>query len=112
MALLVPADLQRRFFTRDAEKGTCRVSAELAALTSFRVETLLEPPATGAFDLVLCRNVFIYFESALQQRILDQLASGIRSGGFLALGRVERILGPARARFEAVHMRERVYRRI
>jgi len=108
----VPADIQRRFFTRKPDSGTCRVSKELSALTSFRVETLLDPPPAGAFDLVLCRNVFIYFETALQQRILEQLASAIRAGGFLALGRVERILGPARASFEAVHMRERIYRRI
>lgn len=108
----VPAEMQRRFFTRKPDAGTCRVSRELAALTSFRVETLLDPPPPGAFDLVLCRNVFIYFETALQQRILEQLASGIRSGGFLALGRVERILGPARTSFQAVHMRERVYRKI
>jgi len=108
----VPVEMQRRFFTRKPEAGTCRVARELASLASFRVETLLDPPAPGAFDLVLCRNVLIYFEAPLQQRILEQLATGIRPGGFLALGRVERIQGPARSSFEAVHMRERVYRRI
>jgi len=108
----VPAEIQRRFFTRQPESGTCRVASALSSLTSFRVETLLAPPPAGSFDLVLCRNVFIYFEPALQQRILVQLASALRPGGFLALGRVERIVGPARSAFEAVHMRERVYRRI
>lgn len=108
----VPAEIQRRCFTVQREDGSCRVRRELRAYTTFRVESLLDPAPTGAFDLVLCRNVFIYFEASLQERLFVQLARALRPGGYLALGRVERIAGPARASFEPVHVRERVYRRV
>lgn len=108
----VPAEIQRRWFSVEREEGICRVSGDLKAYTTFRAESLLEPAPSGAFDLILCRNVFIYLEVPLQERILEQLARALRPGGYLALGRVERIAGPARASFEPVHVRERVYRRV
>lgn len=114
----VPAAVQRRWFVvRSAdrparEEGHCQVTKHLRDYVSFRVESLLRPAPAGAYDLILCRNVFIYFEAELQERILALLAAALRPGGYLALGRVERISGAARARFEPVHMRERVYRRI
>ena len=72
----------------------------------------MQPPAAGAFDLILCRNVLIYFDPALQERIHQQFARALRPGGYLALGRVERVVGPARRSFQAEHARERIYRRI
>lgn len=108
----VPVEIQRRWLTVQREDASFKVNRELRAYTTFRVESLLAPVSTGAFDLILCRNVFIYFEASLQERILVQLARALHPGGYLALGRVERIAGPARASFEPVHLRERVYRRV
>jgi len=108
----LPAEIQRRWFSPARERGVCRVAPDLAAYVTFRVESLLKPPSAGGFDLILCRNVLIYFDPTLQQRILEQFAKGLRPGGYLALGRVERVVGPSRAAFEAVHLRERVYRKI
>jgi chemotaxis methyl-accepting protein methylase len=108
----VPAAMQRRFFTRVPGTGSVRVVDELAAFVRFREECLQSPAAAGAYDLILCRNVLIYFDASLQQRVLQSLARALRPGGFLALGRVERVSGPAKAAFEAVNLRERIYRRI
>jgi chemotaxis protein methyltransferase CheR len=41
------------------------------------------------FDLILCRNVLIYFEEAMRQRIVDQLCSSLSPGGILMLGAAE-----------------------
>jgi chemotaxis methyl-accepting protein methylase len=108
----VPPEIQRRWFALQGAPGSVRVAAGLAAYVRFRVESLDAEPPAGAFDLILCRNVLIYFDPALQQRVLAQLARGLRPGGYLALGRVERVHGPARAAFEVVNLRERVYRRL
>jgi chemotaxis methyl-accepting protein methylase len=107
----VPTDLQRRCFTVEGRKGVFRPAARTEAFASFRVESLVDPPTAGAYDLVLCRNVLIYFDAARQQRLLASLARGLRPGGWLALGRVERISGAARESFDIVNARERVYRR-
>lgn len=108
----VPAHVQRRFFAPVPGTGLVRIAGELSAFVRFREESLESPVPSGAYDLILCRNVLIYFDASLQQRVLQSLARALRPGGFLALGRVERVLGPAKAAFEVVNLRERIYRRI
>ncbi|MBI3447791.1 MAG: protein-glutamate O-methyltransferase CheR [Acidobacteria bacterium] len=108
----VPTEIRARCFKGvDGGRG-CAPSSALAAVTTFRVESLFARSAAGAFDLILCRNVLIYFEADRQQQILARLATALRPGGYLALGRVERIAGESRALFEVVHVRERIYRRL
>ncbi len=108
----VPAEIQRRWFVAHPARGVCRPADALQALVRFRLESLLVEPAARAFDLILCRNVLIYFEPVLQQRVIAQFAEGLRPGGYLALGRVERVAGSAKGAFEIVHVKERVYRRL
>ena len=63
------------------------------------------------YDMIICRNVVIYFDRASQDRLFVQFADALRPGGFLVLGKVETILGPARGQLEMVDARERIYRR-
>lgn len=69
-----------------------------------------EPPAPP-YDLVVCRNVVIYFERDAQERLFTRFADALRPGGLLFLGKVEMLYGPARTRFVNVDGRERIYRR-
>jgi chemotaxis protein methyltransferase CheR len=59
-----------------------------------RRDLLREPPPPGAFDLVLCRNVAIYFEPPAQEALYAKLAAALRPGGVLMLGRCEQLLSP------------------
>jgi chemotaxis protein methyltransferase CheR len=54
-----------------------------------------EPPPSGRFDLVLCRNVAIYLEPAAKARLHRMLAGALAAGGVLMLGRSERLGDPA-----------------
>lgn len=63
------------------------------------------------YDLILCRNVIIYFERAAQERLFETFANALVPGGILVLGRVETISGPSRDLLELVHSRERIYRK-
>lgn len=75
-------------------------------------DMLREPPPDPPYDLVLCRNVIIYFGREAQDRLMEQFIDALHPGGFLMLGRVETVLGPARARLELLHPRDRIYRRV
>jgi chemotaxis protein methyltransferase CheR len=59
-----------------------------------RRDLLREPPPPGAFDLVLCRNVAIYFEPPAQRGLHAKLAGALRPGGMLMLGAYEQLLAP------------------
>jgi chemotaxis protein methyltransferase CheR len=55
--------------------------------------------------------VLIYFDRDTQERLFDAFHDALAPGGFLVLGKVETLLGRARARFSPVDARERVFRR-
>ncbi len=60
----------------------------------FSVHNLLEqPPAPGRFDLVLCRNVMLYFDAANRTRAFERLASAMAPDGWLMLGTGETVVG-------------------
>jgi chemotaxis methyl-accepting protein methylase len=75
-------------------------------------DMLREPPPDPPYDLVLCRNVIIYFSREAQDRLVARFTDALHLGGFLMLGRVETVLGPTRARLELLHPRDRIYRRV
>lgn len=68
------------------------------------------PPAPP-YDLILCRNVVIYFDGPTQERIASALTDALEPGGCLVLGKVETVRGEARRRLLLENPRERLYRR-
>jgi chemotaxis protein methyltransferase CheR len=65
------------------------------------------------FDLVLCRNVMIYFNQDLQNRVFDLLLNSMFMGGYLALGAKESLIWCKSAdKFEAVDEMERVFKKV
>lgn len=67
---------------------------ELRALMRFRVHNLLEPmPAAGSFDLILCRNVLLYFDTQTRQRAFARLMEVMRPDGWIMLGAGETVVG-------------------
>ena len=70
-----------------------------------------ELPLRTNYDLILCRNVVIYFDRAMQERLFQTFADALVPGGYLVLGKVETLFGAARDRLALVDPRERVYRR-
>ncbi|MEO8450763.1 MAG: protein-glutamate O-methyltransferase CheR [Gemmatimonadota bacterium] len=63
------------------------------------------------YDVVVCRNVLIYFGAEGQQRVLTSLARGLKRRGLLFLGKAELALHAEEVGLEAVDPRERIYRR-
>jgi chemotaxis protein methyltransferase CheR len=62
-------------------------------------------------DLVLCRNLLIYFEKELQEQVLLKLHTALNPDGFLILGKTETITEQMRDYFEVVDLKERIYRK-
>jgi chemotaxis protein methyltransferase CheR len=60
----------------------------------FRQFNLLHSPAElGAFDLILCRNVLIYFDEPTRRRICEAFHGILQDGGWLVLGAAESLYG-------------------
>jgi chemotaxis methyl-accepting protein methylase len=81
---------ETRFFRTDGERMLSR--SWLSGRLRFEVHNLLGDPrrfAEGAYDVVLCRNVLIYFDEPAATTALQALASWVRPGGMLVLGTAE-----------------------
>lgn len=67
---------------------------DLRKAVRYAVHNLLDPrPVQYPFDLILCRNVLLYFDRETRARALDRLADALAPGGFLLLGGGETIAG-------------------
>lgn len=81
-----------RFMLRDG--AGYRVRPEVSRMVRFRRHNLLEGVATlGKFDLILCRNVLIYFDQARKAWVLDRLSEILAPDGCLLLGSAETVVG-------------------
>ena len=73
-------------------------SASLKAMVSFRRHNLLDGVGgLGVFDVILCRNVLIYFDAGRKSRVLEQLGCALAPDGALFLGSAETVIGLTQA---------------
>jgi chemotaxis protein methyltransferase CheR len=88
----LPISLLVRYFRQDGEKW--HIDPALRAMVQFREFNLLDDPrALGAFDVVFCRNVLIYFDQATKSDVLGRIRHVMSDDGFLYLGGAETVLG-------------------
>jgi two-component system CheB/CheR fusion protein len=103
------AHLLFKYFTRF--QGRYVVNDRARSLVTFRYHDIISDNSKSGMDLVLCRNLLIYFEKELQQKVLYNLHIAQNPGGFLILGKTESIAPQMSDCFEVVDLRERVYRK-
>jgi len=78
----------------DEVGGDWVANNELRQMVRFEVHNVFDPPpGRGQFDLVLCRNMLIYFPGEKRTQIFARLASAMAPGAWLMLGAGETILG-------------------
>ena len=104
----VPEELVARHFTR--EDNTYQVRKPVRSLLVFGQHDLVQRAPFPNVDLVVCRNVLIYFTPELQQRTLRLFAYALRDGGYLALGKAETVAA-APEYYAPEQPQHRVYRR-
>jgi len=79
---------------KDGYEGMMLVSREIRRRVDFRQVNLTDLPGNlGLFDVILLRNVIIYFEAATKRKVLDGVISHLAPGGWLLLGHSESIAG-------------------
>ena len=84
------AQLLRHFNRKD---DLWQVNDYLRAKVTFKPQNLLSIPSEiSQFDIIFCRNVLFYFDTATKRRVLQRLASVLAEDGFLTLGGAERVI--------------------
>jgi chemotaxis protein methyltransferase CheR len=104
--------LRRRYFVE--KDGAWRIHDDVKRHVVFTRANLVEPTKSwvlGAMDVILCRNVIMYFETATRRRVVQSFADKLNAGGYLLLGHAESLIQVSSA-FELRHLRsDLVYRK-
>jgi len=85
------SDYLAKYFEQDSTEWTIR--PEIRQMVEWRKFNLRDSMSTmEPFDIILCRNVLIYFDDETKGRIIENLRASLKSGGYLLLGSTETIL--------------------
>lgn len=88
--LNVPKELADRYLeTKDGE--TYSVTKEVRSRVNFQRLNLIEDNFASDFDLILCRNVVIYFSTETKAALYHKFFKALRPGGYLLVGSTEQI---------------------
>jgi chemotaxis protein methyltransferase CheR len=108
-AELDPLSGAEEFVTRDGDEF--RVRDRVKSLVEFGRHDLIQETPPRRFDLVVCRNLFIYIDDAYKRPIFENLDAAVRPGGYLVVGRTETVPRAFSNTFESVDRDRRIYRK-
>src|SRR5690606_27086626 len=95
------------------QNGKAMFDTRLLRNVSFRKYDLVTGDVFNKFDLVLCRNVMIYFNQKLQNEVLKKLHASLFTYGYLCIGNKESVIWCDYAnRFITVNQEEKVFKKI
>ena len=86
----VSAAERTRFFDAK-EKNQFQIKPEIKRRVHFKQHDLLKDPYNGPFDVIVCRNVTIYFKSDARDAVYQKFSDALVSGGILFTGATETI---------------------
>lgn len=105
----LPEDLKETYFS--AREGKFSLSRKVREMAEFAAHDIREGMPLAGLDLIMCRNVLIYFAREHQRRILKAFYEGLRPGGYLVLGKTESMLNELRSGYKVVDLSEHIYRK-
>jgi chemotaxis protein methyltransferase CheR len=106
----IPKDILKRYFI--VTKAGYQIAPEVRNRVIFIKKDIFSYKMYSRFDLILARNILIYFLRSYQEVIVESFHRQLVRGGFLVLGRAESLVGRTRQLFEPVSVADRIYRKI
>lgn len=107
---LVDDSLLRRYFR--CRDNVYELKDIVRVIVEFRCSDILQEKGIEQADVVMLRNLLIYFDKEKQDKILKKIDKTLKSRGFLVLGKSETIPLWMRVSYQAVAFRERIYRKL
>ncbi|MBM7661248.1 chemotaxis protein methyltransferase CheR [Bacillus mesophilus] len=94
----VPADIKAKYFQQDGM--FYKVDDAIKKTVTFKKQNLLSDSFDQNYDLIVCRNVMIYFTDEAKDLLYRKFSSSLKPGGILFVGSTEQIFNPQTYQFE------------
>ena len=104
----ISPDRLRRFFVKGDHTYT--VAREIRDMCIFSAHNVIRDAPFSRLDLIVCRNLLIYFETDLQKHAASLFHYALRPGGFLFLGPSETVAAPPDL-FHTIDKKHRIFQR-
>lgn len=96
----VPKENISKYFT---EEGTSfKIKDELKRAVTFKAHNLLSDPYPKDCDLIICRNVLIYFTEEAKDLVYREMSKALKKGGILFVGSTEQIITPVKYNLSSI----------
>jgi len=105
----VPLDLRERYFEKQSARFTFR--KDLRRSVIFGRHDLIQDAPISHIDLLLCRNVLIYFNAETQEKVVQRLNFALRDNGYIFLGKAEMLLAHSKS-FSPAEIKYRIFRKV
>ncbi len=86
----VPADLKKKFFTKVG--NSYQISEDVKRCVEFKEHNLLRDSYPTNYDMIVCRNVLIYFTDEAKTEVYGKFCKALRPGGILFIGSTEQVI--------------------
>ncbi|WP_226679717.1 CheR family methyltransferase [Sutcliffiella horikoshii] len=96
----VPTEIKNKYFTK--QDAFYKVKDEIKNTVIYKRLNLLSDPFETGHDLIVCRNVLIYFTEEAKEQLYYKFSNSLKKGGILFVGSTEQIFQPAKYGFEVV----------
>lgn len=88
----VPVHIKNKYFT--SQGSFYKVNDEIKKTVTFKKHNLLADPFSQQFDLIVCRNVLIYFTEEAKHQLYQKFSDSLRRGGIFFVGSTEQVFQP------------------
>ncbi|PSP78129.1 chemotaxis protein CheR [Halobacteriales archaeon QS_1_68_20] len=102
-------DHYQAYVERDGDQFV--VDDDVKEMVTFEKHDLIRDATAARFELVTCRNLFIYIDVEYKGPVIDTISESLHGGGYLVIGKAETIPKDAATNFEVVDGRKRIYQR-
>lgn len=99
--LNAPKEYLSKYFTTKDAGATYEVNQEIKRRVSFKRMNMIEDNFGAGFDLILCRNVVIYFTTDTKAKLYQKFYDALAPGGYFLVGSTEQIFGYQQIGFES-----------
>ncbi len=106
----IEEDILNRYF--EFFQGKYFLKEKIKRPVRFKYLDLTSQETIKGVDLILCRNVFIYFTKPLQEQILNKFYYSLKKEGYLVMGKTETLMYEAKLIFKEIDMENRIYQKI
>ena len=89
-----------------------KLDDEIKKMVRFKIQDITKPIDQRFFDVIFCRNVFIYFTKEAKATIIGNFHKALNDGGYLIIGKTETMPNARRGGFKTIDVRTRLFQKV